>query len=148
MTDLETTAAPNGPIDDADGPDPEGLDPRELAFADAIASGSSLKEGATAAGISYRTSKRWHKRPEIAGAIRARVSENLAMARAVLASGASRAARSLVNMSDGARPADAPTVSAARAVVESASRLVEIEEIETRLAEIESRLSNNPREAS
>lgn len=148
MADLEATVAPNGPIDDADGPDPEGLDARETAFADALAAGHSLRDGATAAGIGYRTAKRWRKRPEIAGAIRARVSENLAMARAVLASGASRAARSLVNMSDGARPADAPTVSAARAVVESANRLVEIEELETRLTELEARLQVNARRAS
>lgn len=139
------TLAPDGPVADDDASDPDGLHARELAFVDVIASGASLKDGATTAGIGYRTAKRWHKRPEIVAAIRARVSENLAMARAVLASGASRAARSLVDMSDGTRTADAPTVSAARAVVESASRLCEIQELEARLTELEARLQDKTR---
>jgi hypothetical protein len=139
----DANLAQTGPAQEDEGQDPEGLDGRENAFVDAVASGHSLKDGATAAGIGYRTAKRWHKRPEIVAAIRLRVSENLAQARAVLASGASRAARSLVDMSDGARVADAPTVSAARAVVEAASRLVEVEEMERRLSELEARLSGN-----
>jgi hypothetical protein len=135
--------APSGPTQDDDDEDPEGLSAKEEAFVDAVAAGLSLKDGATTAGIGYRTAKRWHKRPEIAAAVRVRVSEGLAQARAVLASGASRAARSLVDMSDGKRPGYAPRVSAARAVVESASRLCEVQDLEARLAELETRLQAN-----
>jgi hypothetical protein len=46
-------------------------------------------------------------------------------------------------MSDGSEEASAPRVSAARAVVEGATRLVEIEEIESRLAEVEAQLTSN-----
>jgi hypothetical protein len=42
-------------------------------------------------------------------------------------------------MSDGASKAEAAKVSAARAVVETTTRLVEIEEIESRLTELEAR---------
>jgi hypothetical protein len=50
-----------------------------------------------------------------------------------------RASRALVQMADGTASASAPRVSAARAVVEVTTRLVEIEEIESRLAELEAR---------
>jgi hypothetical protein len=134
-------AAPLGPVQDDDVEDVEGLAPRELRFADALAAGGNLHDGATAAAIGYRTAKRWHRRPEIAAAIRARVSASLAQARSVLASGSARAARSLVDMSDGRRKALAPKVSAARAVIETSTKLSELEDVVARLSELESRLS-------
>lgn len=134
-------AAPLGPVQDDAVEDVEGLPPRELLFADALAAGGNLHDGATAADIGYRTAKRWHKRPEIIAAIRTRVSLSLSQARSVLASGSAHAARSLVDMSDGARKALAPKVSAARAVIETSSRLAELDALTARLAELEARIS-------
>lgn len=130
-----------GPVLDDDAEDIEGLEPRETAFVDCIAAGGNLHDGAAAAAIGYRTSKRWNKRPEIVAAIRARVSASLAQARSVLAAGSARAARSLVDMSDGKRQALGPKVSAARAVIETSTKLSELEDLTARLAELEARIS-------
>ena len=117
---------------------------REAAFVATLAEGGTVAEAAAAAKVSERSGYRWKSRPEIAAAVRAVISEHLATAGAVLAAGASRAARSLVDMSDGAAEAEAPKVSAARAVVETATKLGELREIEARLAEIEARLPTAP----
>jgi HD-like signal output (HDOD) protein len=124
------------------GPESAGaLTPREVLFVEGIARGESLADSATAAGVSYRTARRWRLKPHVAEAIRNRVGENLSQTRAILSAGSSRAARSLVSMSDGTTPAESARVSAARAVVESATKLAEIEELASRLAEIEAQLA-------
>jgi len=110
--------------------------PRETRLIDAIAAGAALMDGARAAGISYRTAKRWHRKPHIARAIRARTTESLSQARAVLASGARRAATELVRLAANAQP-DSARVAASRSVIEAATRTAEIEELESRLTEIE-----------
>ena len=92
------------------------LNARETSFVEALASGASQNDAATTADISVRTARRWAHRHDITAAVHARLVGALAQARAVLAAGAVRAARSLVDMSDRTREADAPTVSAARAV--------------------------------
>lgn len=138
MADL---VAENGrPEDDRDD-GVEALSPEKTRFVEAIAEGKSVADAAMAAERSARTGRRWKAEPEVAAAIRARLTENLAQARAVLASGAARAARSLVDMADGTKAADAPTVSAARAVVESVGRLVELHELEQDLAEVKAMLA-------
>jgi len=136
--------AQGGPPGEAHDEDPEGLSLQEAAFVDAVAAGGTLQDGATAAGISYRTAKRWHRKDQIMAAVRARISASLAQARAVLASGAGRAARSLVELSDTAGVGDAPKISASRAVIDGATKLVEIEELSARLAELEARLGQQP----
>lgn len=141
MADLRL--ASSGPSVGAKAARDEVLTARQIAFVDACAAGKTLKEGATDAGVSYRTAKRWHKQETIAAAIHARLTENLSQARAVLASGSARAARALVNMADGTQEAEAARVSAARAVVEGASLLVETEEQEHRLTELEARLGRS-----
>jgi hypothetical protein len=127
-----------------DDTDPDGLNPAEEAFVDACASGRGLKNGASAAGISYRSAKRWHKKAHIAAAIRARCSENLSQARATLAAGANAAAGALVSMADGSVVADAPRVTSARGVLEHATKLVELEDIHQELAEIKVQLATMP----
>ena len=131
------------PADDDDGSD-EPLSASELRFADMVASGDSLESAAKVLKVTSRTLRRWRKRPAVVDAIRNRVTENLAQTRAILAAGSSRAGRALVAMADGSEPAESPRVSAARAVVEGASRLVEIEELASRLAELELRLGQQP----
>jgi hypothetical protein len=127
------------------GPDDEArLSPKEIRFCDALAAGETSCQAAKLAGITDRTGRRWRQRPEIQAAVRARLNDSLGAARAILACGAARAATGLVSMSDGSEEASAPRVSAARAVVEGATRLVEIEEIESRLAALEQQQANTP----
>ena len=135
--------SPDGPACDESADDPEGLTVPETAFVDALAAGGSLQDGATAAGISYRSAKRWHHKDHIAAAIRTRVSENFSQARAVLAAGASRAARQLTTLADTAAP-DAARIAACKAVIENASKLGELQDIETLLAELEAQRGRGP----
>jgi hypothetical protein len=147
---LVENVAPNGPEADASGqPDAEveadsqdaeaRLSVREIRFCDLLATGETSCQASKAVGVTDRTGRRWRQRPEIQAAIRARLNDSMSAARAILACGAARAAKGLVDMADGSEPAEAARCSAARAVVEGASRLVEIEEIQTRLAELEAR---------
>ena len=62
----------------------------------------------------------------------------------ILAAGMGRASHALVNMADGTVEASAPRVSAARAVVETTAKLVELEDVQARLAELEARLGDQP----
>jgi HD-like signal output (HDOD) protein len=130
--------------EDAFTPDP--LNARENLLVDSIAAGESLADSATAAGISYRTARRWRLKPHLAEAIRNRVSENLAQTRAILSAGSSRAARGLVAMADpqGATEPNSARVSAARGVLESAMKLAELEDVIERLAKLEEQLANQP----
>jgi hypothetical protein len=139
----DKSGQPDGAEADA-GPDDEArLSPKETRFVDALAAGETSCQAAKQAGITDRTGRRWRQRPEIQSAVRSRLNDSLGAARAILACGAARAATGLVSMSDGSEEASAPRVSAARAVVEGATRLVEIEEIESRLAEVEAQLTSN-----
>jgi hypothetical protein len=124
----------------AEGATPK-LTARETVYVEALAEGGTQNHAATVAGVSVRTARRWAHRPEIVAAVRARLSASLAQARAVLASGAARASTALVKMAAGEEEADAARVSACRAVTEGALKMVEISELEARLAELEARLS-------
>jgi hypothetical protein len=127
------------------GPDDEArLSPKETRFVEALAAGETSCQASKVAGVTDRTGRRWRQRPEIQAAVRARLNDSLGAARAILACGAARACSALVTMADGSEPAESPRVSAARAVVEGATRLVEIEEIESRLAEVEAQLAAQP----
>jgi hypothetical protein len=132
-------------LPDEDGADSDDvLNALELRLVELVAAGYSYEDTGALIGLSPRTCRRWAKRPEIAQAIKARASEQVAGARAILASGMSRAARSLVDMSDGKTKADSATVSAARCVVEATAKLVEMEELQTRLSELEAALAQQP----
>jgi hypothetical protein len=120
---------------------PETLSARECRFADELASGTSLANAATAVGISSRSARRWRKKPEIAEAIRARLAENVSMARAILSAGASKAAIGLVAMASGTSPAEAARCSACRGVLETTLKLTEIEDLQTELAAIKAQLA-------
>jgi HD-like signal output (HDOD) protein len=135
-----STAAP----DDEDTFTAEPLNARELILVDHIAAGESLADCATAAGISYRTARRWRLKASVAEQIRNRVSENLAQTRAILSAGSSRAARGLVAMAAGDAPAEAARCSSALGVLNSALKLAELEDVVERLTKLEEQLSNHP----
>ena len=143
--------APDGPAsppgttpDDEDTFTPEHLTARELLLCDGIAAGESLADSATAAGISYRTARRWRLKPHVAEAIRSRVSENLAQTRAILSAGSSRAARGLVSMADNKSKPNSARVASALGVLNSALKLAELEEVLDRLTTLEEHLANLP----
>lgn len=124
--------------------EPAALTVREERFVAAIVTGQSIADGATAAGVSYRTGKRWRHRDQIVRAIRARTNETLGQARAVLAAGARSAAESLVAMATGTRKASTASVMAARAVLEGATRLIELDELSARLDALEVQTTEYP----
>ena len=122
----------------------DGLSVAEVRFADLSASGEPMEAMATALGVCVRTLRRWKKRPEVAAAIRDRTSEAMALARATLASSASRAARELDRLATEAEP-DNARIAACRAVIENAAKFAEMEELTQRLSELEARLADQPR---
>ena len=128
-----------------DGKDAEGrLSPREARFVTALAEGHPSCQASKAAGISDRTGRRWRLRSEIQSAVRARLNDSLGSARAILAQGSARAAKSLVDMSDGEADATSPKVAASRAVIEQATALASVEEMQTELREIRAQLDSLP----
>ena len=132
-----------GHIAAEDEDDGETLSAREIRFVDALAVGRSPSEAAREIGLSDRSGRRWRKRPEIVEAVRARLSENIATGKSILASGMAKAATGLVSMASGETPAEAARVSACRAVTEGAVKLCEVAELEARLAALEARLTAN-----
>jgi nitrous oxidase accessory protein NosD len=142
MTDAPPVAA-EGQIQDDDDAAGEGLDPREILFVDALALGHTLGDAATAASISARSGRRWKAKPAIAEAIRARMTENIAVGRAILAAGMSKAATGLVAMASGEAVADSARVSACRAVMEASIKLVELDELVARLEQLEGQLAEH-----
>jgi phage terminase small subunit len=140
MIDPHPVAA-DGQIQDDDDAAGEELNPREILFVDGLALGRTLGDAATAAGISARSGRRWKTKPEIAAAIRVRMSENIAVGRAILAAGMSKAATGLVAMASGEALADSARVSACRAVVENATKLIEIDEMVARLEQLEEQIA-------
>jgi hypothetical protein len=119
--------------------DTERLSPLENRFVLLVAEGSTTDEAATTLGKSARTLRRWKRRPDIAEAIRARSDEQMTIARAVLSSGAVRAARELSRLAEKATP-DHARVSACRVILERATEQAEIAELEVKLAELEQKL--------
>jgi hypothetical protein len=104
------------------------LSPRESRFVEALASGATLGDCAMAAGVSYRSAVRWRKLPAIKQAVADLMKEEFAHARAILASGAARAARELVALTCD-RDASAAQISACKAVLSLVSDFTELSEI-------------------
>jgi hypothetical protein len=129
-------------LDDDDG-DGETLSAREIRFVDALATGRSPSEAAREIGLSDRSGRRWRRKRELIEAVRARLSENIATGKSILAAGMAKAATGLVSMASGETPAEAARVSACRAVTEGAVKLCEVAELEARLAALEAQLTND-----
>ena len=132
-----------GRIPDDDEGDGETLSAREIRFVDALAVGRSPSEAAREIGLSDRSGRRWRRKRELIEAVRARLSENIATGKSILAAGMAKAATGLVSMASGETPAEAARVSACRAVTEGAVKLCEVAELEARLAALEAQLTND-----
>jgi transposase-like protein len=115
----------------------DGLSVLELKFVELSATGaSSMEDMAVELGVTSRTLRRWKLKPTVASAIRARTAEAMSLARAVLAAGASRAARQLVDLAENAEP-DSARIAACMGVIAQATASTTIEEIEAGLAKVE-----------
>ena len=114
---------------------------QELKFIESQAKGRTIRESSKVATLSYTTARRWRKRPEIQAAIRERAREAVQCGTLALGQAASTAARTLKRVAVKGGPGDGPRVSAARAILEIGSKALEIEDIESRLNELENRLS-------
>jgi hypothetical protein len=122
----------------------DGLSVADRRFIDMSASGEfSMEDMAAKLSVSSRTLRRWKARPAVASAIRARVAEGMALARAVLAAGASRAAVELVGLAETATP-DHARIAACVAVVSNATKLTELEDLQTEIAAIRTTLAALP----
>jgi hypothetical protein len=121
------------------------LSPRELRFIEALASGETSCQASKVAGVSDRTGRRWRlERAEIQAAVRARLNDSLGSARAILAQGSARAAKSLVAMSDGESDATSPKVAASREVIAQATALTSVADLAAELADIKQQFAALP----
>jgi Helix-turn-helix domain len=137
LLEVVPPVADSVPPGDSEPDGEEVLNALELRFVELIAAGHSYEDTGAQIGRSPRTCRRWMKRGEIVAAVKVRAAEQVSAARAILTSGMSRAARSLVDMSDGKVKAEPAKVAASKAVIDSTTRLVEVEEIQSRLSELE-----------
>jgi hypothetical protein len=138
MSAFGRPGTPDSPADDEH--DGDGLDPRQVAFCDALVIGKTLTEASAVAGVSSRTGRRWKAQKPVSDAIRTRLSEAIAVARARLAGGSAAAASALVGMSDGTLVPDHGRIASAKAVLENAVKFETIETLEARLSELEAQL--------
>ena len=146
---LEVVSGSGRGSDLSDGDDADAdalLNAVELRFIELVASGQSLADTGAQIGRSERTARRWMKRPEMAAAVKARASEQVQTARSILTSGMSRAARSLVDMSDGKADAVSPKVQAAKAVLDAATALTTVGDLQERLTELETKLAGTKKQ--
>jgi hypothetical protein len=141
---LLESVSENGRSDDDDDPADDSLSAREIRFAEALAAGASVADAASVVGISPRSARRWRKKLEIVALVKARLSENVSMARAILSAGTSKAALGLVAMAGGESTADSARVASCRAVLDSALQLGSFEEFESRLSAVEGQQGTQP----
>jgi transposase-like protein len=133
-----------GPTTSTEPDESDGLSVLELKFVELSATGaSSMEDMAVELGVTSRTLRRWKLKPTVASAIRARTAEAMSLARAVLAAGASRAARELVDLAENAEP-DSARVAACVAVVANATKLSEAESMQAEINEIRAQLASTP----
>lgn len=112
--------------------------------------GATIPEAAADIGIGERQLRIWRKEPAVKAALKQLMGEALGRARVVLTSGAICAARALVEMAAGSRTddagnvipvvADMARVAACKAVLETAARLSEVEDLADRIDELETKL--------
>jgi transposase-like protein len=119
-----------------------------------IMEGASMEEVAAQVGRAPRTLRTWKSEPAVKAAFRVLMRESMNRARVVLMSGAVYAASALVEMAAGVDSeqhmvvADPSRVAACKAVLETAARLTEVEDLAERIAELEAKLNPTDGEAA
>jgi len=122
----------------------DGLNPRETAFVRALIDGSTIDEASKLVDITGRSGRRWRHKPAVVQALRDHARTSVQQAVAVLASGTTRAALSLVAIADDKTKASAPRVQAARACLEFASKGTELAALQEQVTEIRAQLAALP----
>lgn len=117
------------------------LDAVDLNFVEMVAAGATMVAISEKLGIPYMTVRRWKKRPEIIRAVRERAKEAVHAGAMVLSHGVADASSSLVKMSKDAIAANAPQITACRAVIEFSLKIVEYDELAERLEQVEAKLA-------
>jgi polyhydroxyalkanoate synthesis regulator phasin len=144
MTDTDLHVGDSGRSNDST-PDPdEAFDMRELALIEGIATGQTIREASTVAGVPYTTARRWRRRPEIQAAIRERAREAVEAGTLSLGQGASTAAKTLRQIASGEATAEGPRVTACRAILEIGLRVLEVDELTDRVERLEQQLADKP----
>jgi polyhydroxyalkanoate synthesis regulator phasin len=141
--DLHPVVESGRPNDSTPDPD-DAFDTRELALIEGIASGQTIREASTVAGVPYTTARRWRRRPEIQAAIRERAREAVEAGTLSLGQGASTAAKTLRQIASGEATAEGPRVTACRAILEIGLRVLEVDELTDRVERLEQQLADKP----
>jgi hypothetical protein len=136
-----TESGQNPPEDEGED---DGLSARETRFCDALAAGRGPAEAAREINLSDRSGRRWRKKPEIVAAVRARLAENIATGKSILAAGMAKAATGLVAMASGKARPNSARVAACRAVTDGAVKLCELAELQAQLADLQQQIVNMP----
>ncbi len=107
----------------------------------AVLSHPTLPEAAKAVGVATRTLLRWMQRPDFQEALRTARREALRHALGQLQTAMGEAVETLREVMRDPEAAPGARVSAARTVLESALRAVEVDELDARLAALEAELT-------
>jgi len=133
--------APDGPAMGNDGEPTDPLDAKKATLAECLAEGATLREASTATGIPYRTCRRYRQLPEVQARIRELAREAISAGTLSLGQGAADAAKSLRAIAKGDEAAEGPRVSACRSILEIGLRVLEVDELEERVAALEGKLA-------
>jgi len=132
----------------------DGLDPLKARLVQMLMEGRTMPEAAAEIGRSERRLRVWRKEPAVKAALKLLMGEAMGRARVVLTSGAIYAAMALVEMAAGVTKgeddedipvvADPARVAACKAVLETAARLAETEDLSDRIDDLESQMLLGP----
>ncbi len=121
------------------------LTPRQIKAVAALLEHERLVDAAKACGVPERTLTRWRNEdPAFRAALSRAGADLLRDAVRVLQVGASAAAIALVGMANGTALAVAPRINAAKAVLDSVTRLTDLVDLAARVAALEARGSDPP----
>lgn len=133
-------ASENVSPDDLADPIFDGLDPLKARLVQLLMQGATIPEAAADIGRSERRLRVWRKEPAVKAALKQLMGEAMGRARVVLTSGALHAATALVEMADGSASPDMARVAACKAVLDTAARLSEVEDLADRIDDLETRI--------
>jgi hypothetical protein len=142
-------AAPMGDSGRSGGTPPDGGDDfsaQDLAYIAARARGATIKAAARAARppFPYTTARRLDDREDVRAAVRKLARESIDDGVRGLAASASAAARALKQVATKGGAGDGPRVSAARAILEISHKALEVEDLESRIVELEAAQGKQP----
>ncbi len=122
------------------------LTPRQIRAVSAILEADTRADAARQAGVSERTLRRWANLDPFRAEVRRQRSRVLDSTASILAGGSARCAAVLIQVATtGGGPLDAVRVSAARAVLDAATKAEELSTVTARLDELEASFAAQPK---